>query len=135
MKVRELVKDAEYGVITISQEETVAKAISVMYDKRVGALIVTDDSNKPVGIMTERDVLKLLATMSYDETFLVKRFMTEGLYIVEPSDDVEYAVHVMVSKRIRHLPVAENGKIIAVFSMRDVVGSHMKTTEPDIKKF
>ena len=122
MMVKEVLAPVNANIISIDKNKSVADAISQMVEYEVGALIVLD-GEKPVGMFTERDVLKSW-TRKGDVPFKdvkVSDVMTTNLIVVENDDDLCYVTTIMIKNRIRHLPVVEKNKIVAMLSIRDVV--------------
>ena len=122
MMVKEVLAPVNANIISIDKNKSVADAISQMVEYEVGALIVLD-GEKPVGMFTERDVLKSW-TRKGDVPFKdvkVSDVMTTNLIVVENDDDLCYVTTIMIKNRIRHLPVVEKSKIVAMLSIRDVV--------------
>ena len=120
--VKEILGPLSKNILSISEDQSVADAISQLVEHEVGALIVVDDG-KPVGMFTERDVLKCW-TRKGEKSFKdikVAEVMTVNMIIAEQDDDLCYVTTIMIKNRIRHLPVLEKNKIIAMLSIRDVV--------------
>ena len=120
--VKEIVGGSRKEIISIDKNKTVADAVSRMVEDEIGALVVVEDE-KPVGMFTERDVLKCW-TRKGDRHFKdikIAEVMTTNLIIAEADDDLCYVTTIMIKNRIRHLPVLENSKLVAMLSIRDVV--------------
>src|SRR5574340_104079 len=120
--VKEILDPMSKNILSISRDQSVADAISQMVEHEVGALIVVEN-DKPVGMFTERDVLKCW-TRKGEKAFKdikVAEVMTGNMIIAEQDDDLCYVTTIMIKNRIRHLPVLEKNKIIAMLSIRDVV--------------
>ena len=121
--VKEVIGDVKREIISINKDKTVADAVTQLVENEIGAIVVVDDDGKPVGLFTERDVLKCW-TRKGDRHFKdikVAEVMTTNLIIVESDDDLCYVTTIMIKNRIRHLPVIEKNKIVAMLSIRDVV--------------
>lgn len=120
--VKEILEPSSKTIITISRDQSVADAVSQMVEHEVGALIVVED-DKPVGLFTERDVLKCWTRKGekHFRDIKVAEVMTVNMIIAEQDDDLCYVTTIMIKNRIRHLPVLEKNKIIAMLSIRDVV--------------
>jgi len=120
--VKEILEPSSKTIIAISRDKSVADAISQMVEHEVGALIVVQD-DKPVGMFTERDVLKCWTRKGekHFKDIKVAEVMTVNMIIAEQDDDLCYVTTIMIKNRIRHLPVLDKGKIIAMLSIRDVV--------------
>ncbi|MCC6374123.1 MAG: CBS domain-containing protein [Moraxellaceae bacterium] len=111
---------------SISPNDTVFDAIKLMSEKGVGALLVTDNDDL-VGIVSERDYLKKVALMGRtSKTTVVSEIMTANPFTVSPDANMEDCMQLMTDKRIRHLPVVENGKLFAMISIRDLLESTME---------
>ncbi len=110
------------GIFAVTPASTVEQAIKKMAENNVGALLVENDDNKVVGIMTERDVLlKLDAKNLQADKVLVSEIMTEKVLYVEASQPLEECMEIMNSKGFRHLPVFEDGKLLGLVSVKDVL--------------
>lgn len=119
--VAHILKDKPQTTYTISPEATVLEAISLMADKGIGALIVTQEG-KVVGIISERDYARKIALMersSYDT--LVTDIMTHKVLTVERRNTVEECLNLMTDRHLRHLPVVENDVLIGLVSIGDLV--------------
>jgi CBS domain-containing protein len=107
-------------VYTTSRRATVRQAVREMNEKGVGALLVVDD-DVPLGIFTERDVLRRIVDAGLDpRTTIIDTVMTHDLIVVEPTTSVEQAMAIMTRKRFRHLPVVEGGQVVAMVSIGDL---------------
>ncbi|MEK6651378.1 MAG: CBS domain-containing protein [Nitrospirota bacterium] len=132
MKIRDLIRDKGLEFIAVDSNATVDIAINKMVDRNIGAILVMEDG-KLAGLFTERDVLRCWATKG--ENFCripIKDVMTKDLVIAEPDDEVNYAMTIMINKRIRHLPVIEKGKIISVVSIRDMVKAQVSNLQAEV---
>lgn len=114
---------AEKGrqVYTISRAATVSEAVREMNEKGVGSLLVID-GRRPVGIFTERDVLRRIVDADRDPALTrVGEVMTRDLAAIEPSWHVEDAMRLMTEKRLRHLPVMEADEVLGMISIGDLL--------------
>ena len=107
-------------IVAVRPEETVQVAIARMLEENVGSVAVCDDGSL-VGIFTERDVLRLAGQEGGLGDARVGDVMTRTLYTVTPEDDVVDAAAIMGERRIRHLPVVQDGKLCGVVGIRDVL--------------
>ncbi len=108
-------------------ETSVGEAIRVMVENDVGALLVVDENEKLVGILSERDLLEKATGIVPDFRDLpVSQFMTPRPETVEAHSTLNYVLHKMDSGRYRHLPVVENGKPVNLVSIRDMLRYLMK---------
>lgn len=119
--VRQLLDGKRHKLISISPEATVYEALQAMSEHDVGALVVME-SERLVGIFSERDYARkiILHGKSSKET-LVREIMTSKVVVVRPGQTVEDCMALMTDKRVRHLPVLEESRIIGVVSIGDVV--------------
>jgi IMP dehydrogenase len=120
--VKEIIGEGRRDIISISSEKTVADAVSQLVENEIGALVVVED-DKPVGVFTERDVLKCW-TRKADRHFKdikISEVMSKNMIIAEPDDDLCYVTTIMIKNRIRHLPVLDKNRLVAMLSIRDVV--------------
>lgn len=109
------------AVYTIAPTATVFDALKLMAEKEIGGLLVMD-GDKVVGIFTERDYARKVALMarSSKET-LVREVMTSPVMYVRPDQTSEECMALMTENRLRHLPVLDNGRLIGLISIGDLV--------------
>jgi CBS domain-containing protein len=108
-------------VYSIEPGAMVVEALKLMAEKTVGALLVLENG-KLVGIFSERDYARKIALMERSSrTTEIRQVMTADLICVSPSDTMEYCMELMTEKHIRHLPVLEQGKLIGLVSIGDLV--------------
>jgi CBS domain-containing protein len=121
--VKEIVGNVEKEIISLDRDKTVADAVSILVENEIGALVVVDKDGKPVGMFTERDVLKCWTRKGerHFKDIKISEVMSTNLIIVEADDDLCYVTTIMIKNRIRHLPILEKNKLIAMLSIRDVV--------------
>jgi CBS domain-containing protein len=133
MKIGEIRKLRSGELQTITAEETVHCAVKKLAGNNIGALPVRDQHGQLVGIITERDVLRLVAADDAQAALQKKvaAVMTRNLVVSELSDDIEYAMHVMTDKRIRHLPILVDGQLVDILSIGDVVKSKLEVTDEE----
>jgi IMP dehydrogenase len=131
MKLRDIIKSKGFEVIAVDGETSVANAIRKMVDRNIGALLIVDDGST-VGMFTERDVLKCWTNGLGFEQTQIKDVMTKDLVVADMEESVSYAASIMTQKGVRHLPVLENGKLVSVLSMRDVVRAEVKSLEEEV---
>jgi CBS domain-containing protein len=119
--VRQLLESKATGLFTVNAEEPVRTAIQLMADHYVGALPVLQDG-RLAGIVSERDYARKVVLMGRNslETS-VAMIMSAPVIHVGPQNTVNDCMQLMTDKRIRHLPVVEDGKLIGVISIGDCV--------------
>ena len=107
-------------LVTARPDESAADAIRRMLSSGIGSVIVIED-NAPVGMFTERDVLRLAGEGTDFETIPVRRAMTGRPLTIAADDDILAASQMMAERKLRHLPVTEDGNLVGIVSMRDVL--------------
>lgn len=108
-------------LVTVSPGDTVAEAIARMVSAGVGSVAVTERS-RLVGILTERDILRLANIGTRFDTTPVSETMTRPVVTVSPDTDVVAAARLMGDRQIRHLPVVEGENVLGMVGIRDVLG-------------
>lgn len=109
------------NVYAVAPEDTVLDALRLMADKNIGAVLVRSDQTLE-GIFSERDYArKVILVGKTSKDTLVREIMTTQVICVEPGWTAEQCMALMTDKRIRHLPVMEEGQLIGVISIGDVV--------------
>lgn len=123
MKLKDIVKAKGSTVFSVHPDKTVKDAIDMLIQYNIGALLVVDDA-KPVGIFTERDILRICATDAerLDE-IVVRDVMTGNLIIGQLDDDLEDVMQIMTDRHIRHLPILQEGYVAGMISIGDLVKS------------
>ncbi|MDE0992229.1 MAG: CBS domain-containing protein [Rhodospirillales bacterium] len=122
-------------VATVVVEDTAFQAAKLMADKHIAALVVVDGEGKIIGIVTERDMTQRIIAAGLDgKTTPVKNIMTENPDTLSPDDSAGDALELMQTRNYRHLPVTEDGKCIAVVSIRDLYASVKEALEEDIRE-
>ncbi len=122
-KVRDILEVKGFSVWSIGPDASVFDALKLMAEKDVGALVVLDGGNL-VGIISERDYARKVVLLGRaSPTTQVKEIMTTDVVCVDPEQNVDECMAVVTEKRIRHLPVLENGKLLGLISIGDLVKS------------
>src|SRR5882724_6932145 len=107
-------------VFTIRGEQTIREALVVLAQHNIGALVVVDGL-RPIGILSERDVVRAAVKNEAVFPLLVNQLMTRDLVLGDPGDDLGAVGQTMVQRRIRHLPVVVDGKLVGMISIGDIV--------------
>lgn len=108
-------------LFSVRSDTKVLEAVKLMAEKSVGALLVIDDG-KLAGIVSERDYARKVVLMSRSShTAEVREIMTPDVITVSPTETMEYCMQLMTDKRLRHLPVIEDGELIGLISIGDLV--------------
>jgi CBS domain-containing protein len=110
------------AVITIKPTETVGALSHLLRDKRIGAVVVSSDGQTIEGVISERDVAFGLAAHGGElPTMPVSALMTAKVITCAPMETVASVASTMLSRNIRHLPVVEDGRLVGMLSIRDVL--------------
>jgi CBS domain-containing protein len=134
MKIRDLLKTRVGPVITIGPHETVAAAIQKLVEYDRGSIPVCNEKGELVGIITERDIVrKCFVRKDSLASIKIEDVMTKGVAIGTPEDDLDYAISVMKQKRIRHLPIVDQQKVVGMLSMRHLLDVQLSETKAEIR--
>ena len=107
---------------TISKDQSVMQALILMSEKNIGAIIIVDNNDFPIGIFSERDYArKIILKGKSSKDTLLDEVMTKELITVTRDYKIDQCMEIMNEKRIRHLPVLENKKIVGIISIGDVL--------------
>lgn len=121
MRVHEILKGKGDSVYQISPDATMAEAVDRLVKFNIGSLLVTDGESI-VGIITERDILKAIASEKNAlGDLLVENFMTKELITGNSNDEVGEIMGMMTSHRVRHLPIIDDERLAGMISIGDVV--------------
>lgn len=122
MKIEDIVRKKGAEVVTISASATIAELVALLAEHNIGGVVVSADGRGIDGIITERDVVRHLAT---DGSPVLERtvgeLMTTQVLTGKPDDTLEETAHTMTYSRVRHLPVAKDGELAGIVSIGDVV--------------
>jgi len=129
MNLKSVLAAKGHRVVKVSVQSSVADAIRSMHAEKVGAVMVADAEGCPVGIFTERDVVRLYADGDRDfDTLPVEARMTCSVVVGRLSMSVDEALGLMTERRFRHLPVVEEGKLLGLVSIGDLVKMKLSET-------
>ncbi|MES2013914.1 MAG: CBS domain-containing protein [Pseudomonadota bacterium] len=123
MKTLQQVLDSKkiHDVISIDPSRLVFEALVVLADHKIGAILVLE-GEKLVGIFSERDYAReVILKGRSSKTTKISEVMTSVVLTARPSDTVDYAMSLLSEKRIRHLPIIDNDKVIGILSIGDLV--------------
>ncbi|WP_193368238.1 CBS domain-containing protein [Pelagibius marinus] len=119
--IKQVLDNKGHDVLTVRPDDTVLKALQLMASKNVGAVIVTEN-DAAVGIFTERDYARnvILKGRSSSNT-PIRDIMVPDVIFVTPQQTVDQCMAIMSEKRFRHLPVMQEGKLVGIISIGDLV--------------
>lgn len=122
MTIAAILRGKGAGVHTLTRSQTILDAARELTDRKVGALVVLDDAGAPCGILSERDIVRLVAEQgAAGLTLRVQEAMTRSVQFAALEETVDAALERMTDRRIRHLPVLSGGKLAGVVSIGDLV--------------
>jgi len=133
VRIRDIIRDKGGDVATVGAGRTVHEAVRELNSHRIGALVVTGDDGSIQGIVSERDVLRMAAETWDDGGDRTARLrdrpvvgiMTREVICAVPDDDLDYAMGIMTQNRIRHLPIVDEGRLVGIISIGDVVRANL----------
>ncbi len=144
MLTRDVLAKKGTNVITIGADATLHDAVLRLNEHGIGALVVTGGDGEVRGILTERDILRVCGERSLflggagesdggEGPLLVRDAMTEDVVVGVPRDRIDYVMGVMTERRIRHLPIVEDGQLAGMISIGDVVNAQVVEAEFEIR--
>ncbi len=117
-------------VVSVAPGDTVLAVARVLTERRIGAALVRDAAGRTLGIISERDIVGGMANQGQGTTQLpAERLMTRDLVTVTPQTRVTEAMELMTRHRVRHLPVLENGELVGLVSIGDLVKARIEEAE------
>ena len=132
-QVREILNEKGTEMLQIDADASVFDAVKQMVEASVGSLLVTE-GGEITGIVTERDYLRrMILEDRTDKETAVREIMSSPLVVVTPETTIDECMALMTDRRIRHLPVAEGGKVVGLVSIGDLVKFKSKQQSFEIK--
>lgn len=122
MKVKRILATKSGSVITIRPDQPIRDAVALLAQHNIGALVVVAAGDaSPVGIISERDIIRRAAENEGVFSENVETIMTREVVTGVPQDDLYSVMHTMTERRFRHLPVVDEGKLVGIVSIGDVL--------------
>ena len=133
MKLGELLERKGGHAVTVSETTSVGEAIRAMHDNKVGSVVIINNDAYPIGIFTERDVMRLCADGRGGNLneMTISDYMTRDVEFGSPNDRVVDILNLMTERRFRRIPVVVDSKIVGVLSIGDLVKAKLEETEHD----
>ncbi len=122
MSVAWILKEKGRGVVSVLPSASLNEVVTLLAKNRIGALVVTDEHYRPLGIISERDIVRILATQgtqALDEP--VGEHMTHPVMTCSEHHSLDWIMNEMTANRFRHMPVADQGRLAGIVSIGDVV--------------
>ncbi len=132
MYVRDILRDKGDNVVSLATSEPVTNGLALMAEKHIGAVLVTGQDGAIAGILSERDIVA--AIHSHGEGIFRKTvgdLMTSKVVTCSPQDPIVAIMGMMTAKRFRHVPVLDDGKVVGLISIGDVVKCLIEETEAE----
>ena len=130
MSVAAILNEKGSAVITIEPDRTLAEAAALMASHRIGAAVVVDGRGRLLGVVSERDVVRALAETGAEAVALVVRtVMTRDVVTCGPGETINELMVRMTRGRFRHVPVMEDGRLVGIVSIGDVVKERVEEIE------
>ncbi|TPW31240.1 CBS domain-containing protein [Pararhizobium mangrovi] len=135
MNVKAILDEKGRDVVTVSGDTPLRSVIELLAAKRIGAAVVVDAGRKIGGILSERDIVRVLAHRGEDAlSSPASATMTKSVTLCRESDTVEQVMAVMTERRFRHLPVEIDGKLAGIVSIGDVVRKRIESVEREAEE-
>ncbi len=130
MNVQEILSVKGRDVVSIEPNANLARAVKLLAERRIGALVVTGAAGRIVGILSERDIVQVLAARGAPalET-QVSEVMTRKVTTCSPSDTISSIMEQMTTGKFRHVPVIEQNRLVGIVSIGDVVKHRLQEME------
>ena len=130
VKVQEVLGKKSATVITVTPDQSLLEASQLLAQHKIGVVVVVDSEGAPVGILSERDIVRELAEVQSEVVNRsIRDAMTEDIVIGFPEDDLAYVSSTMTDRRIRHLPIMEDEKLVGIISIGDVVKAQLDNVQ------
>lgn len=128
--VAQLLAQKDSAVITVHPSDTLGDAVKLLRDKRIGALMVTNDEAELTGILSERDIVRKLAeTPGQTLPQTVSDNMTKDVKTCTPEDTLVSVLRIMTEGKFRHMPVIDRGRLCGMITIGDVIQYRLKALE------
>ena len=132
MPIEDLLTETSHNLFTIEPNKVVGDAIELLADNDIGALPVCNAKKQVLGIISERDIVRICGGSDDNwKKLKISDIMKVKVVSAAPGDKIRDIVRVMKEKRIRHVPVIENGELVAMFSVRDLFSYLLKVTQEE----
>jgi len=131
MKVKDILKVKGSKVYTISENSTLMAATAKFFSNKIGSLVVINDKDEIVGIISPNDILKAVHEGCTENCALqrVSEVMTKNIICASEEDTIDYIQAVMTENRVRHIPIMEKNELKGLISIGDVVSAQINVRE------
>jgi CBS domain-containing protein len=129
MKINDVLRGKGTEVVTVSPDATVSELLALLAEHNVGALVVSADGTSVAGIVSERDVVRLMHNDPAGLQTPVSAIMTSEVHTCDPDAHIEDLMRLMTDQRIRHVPVVVDGSLAGIVSIGDIVKTRIGELE------
>ncbi|HEY4635777.1 MAG TPA: CBS domain-containing protein [Rhodospirillales bacterium] len=134
MTVQNILNEKGTKVATVRPHETIGTLVHKLKLENIGSVVVSQDGKRVDGIISERDIVRGLAAHGAELLAMrVDKLMIRDVLTCAPEDSVKDVMQTMTSRRVRHLPVVEKGKMVGVVSIGDVVKDRLQDVEMEAR--
>jgi len=135
MTVKLILDEKGRDVVTAAGRATLAEVVAVLSRRRIGAVVVVDEDGGIDGILSERDVVRALASDGAEALHRpVSETMTSPVTVCSESHTIDQVMEIMTNRRFRHLPVESGGRLAGIVSIGDVVRKRIETVEREAEE-
>jgi CBS domain-containing protein len=133
MTIAAVLKHKGADVASVRPDATIAEVANLLAAKRIGAVMVLDPDRAMLGIISERDIIRGLAEWGTETLAMTAdRLMTRALQTASAATSVNKAMEMMTAGRFRHLPVIDNGRLLGIVSIGDIVNAKLRDQENEV---
>jgi CBS domain-containing protein len=133
--VKAILETKGHDVVTLGPNEKLSEAVRLLAERRIGALVVTNGDRKVVGIISERDIVRVIGKEGAAALDLpVRDVMTPKVNICNENHTVHEVMEIMTRGRFRHLPVEKDGQLCGIISIGDVVKRRIEDAEREAEE-
>ncbi len=133
MNIGHILKSKARGVATAQPKDTIQDVATRLSQRKIGAVVIVGDNGKVAGIISERDIIRRLAEHGADAlAMLAEQGMTREVVSCNRSSTLDEIMEAMTNGRFRHLPVIEDGGLVGIVSIGDVVKYHTAEVELEV---
>ncbi len=132
MKISAILATKGMNVVTVRSEQSLREAIALLSKHNIGALVVVDGTGKVVGIISERDIVRKAAQSKDIFSALIGQVMTKNVVTGTSHDDQAAVLKTMTDRHFRHLPIVDEGKLVGIVSIGDMVKAQLNEYQGEI---
>jgi CBS domain-containing protein len=132
MSVAAMLEGKPLNIVSASPDDTVKSAVALLAKHRIGAIIICDKSGDITGILSERDIVRDIAREGAGMlNGPISNYMTKKVLSCTSEDSINHVMEIMTANRFRHMPVSDNGKLVGIISIGDVVKRKIEQAEQE----